>query len=1155
MSSDCTIAARHCPQARPSRFTRFARTVCIGLVSVSVMPSVAAATGRTEACNAALQYGSPLGHWDLSLGSDRTSTLVLTLPANRNVLWVARETGVDVDLEVSSANTVELRVGNPVRRYGVLRGIWRSDASGRAMIRVRATADGGPGSRVVLQAFSSEALQPDPCQAVVQALVAGDTDFARARLISAGRAGPNAGSAGDLYARAFQDYERAFMGLAPANIAIRAEVAHAIATLLCDDTERWREAERWSTLAARLFQNQGNSMGRASAESLQAITWMQLAQLPDAASAADPIRRDSRTHMINALHQLLRLAAFYERRRERFDAATQLNLAGLTLFNMGKYDSALASYRHSQALYEGSGERYHLALVLQNIALVDWDLGRSSAALNGFRRALDLVSVADSPDLYALILNNLALANRTVGRLDSALELHARALDASSQIQDNGERGRSLFGIGMVYSAVGDRRLAADFLHQALDLSVREGEGRDQVSALRALAMIEAQDGHHEEAIRLDREALVHATGPIVRAHLLVQIADSESLLGRNQAAATDLALARNIPQADDVVSRALVQFQGGVLNYRAGRLPVARSQLRAALSTYRAFGLDAAAFDADVALARVDMAAGDLKQADRHLSAGLELSEMLRVQVADPELRATSMQPLRPAFDLKVDLLARAHQKAVTAGDLKGAERAAHAALTVAERSRARVMRDIALADYTHQTEARVERLLRHKSELLADIAAHEDRLEANGIPSTTDARVAEIRADVARLRQQLAVLDSQLATLSRSARAASSDQTGVLKLPPDVAVISYWLGASDAYAWLQTQSHVWFVNLGSAEALRAAAEAAHLAYRNVSGASMEERLRSGESLSRLALQPLLLEVPAGVTRLIIVPDGPMHYVSFAALPMRPDAGDSFLIGKYEVAYGSSIAAVQAMARPRPAEGMLLVADAVYGADDPRLVHTLGQRPALMADVPRLRSAVNMAALERLPATAAEASRIAQLASPLPVDYLEGFAATREAVLSRPLERYRYIHFAVHATTDSEIPQLSSLVLSTYNADGRPHEDRIWAGDLMGRRFNARTVVLSACDTALGRDIGGDGLFSLRYVVLARGAQSVVASLWAVPDRSTATLMQSFYRGLLQENRRPESALTLAMREMLDQGTRDPALWAPFTATITSLQ
>jgi len=126
---------------------------------------------------------------------------------------------------------------------------------------------------------------------------------------------------------------------------------------------------------------------------------------------------------------------------------------------------------------------------------------------------------------------------------------------------------------------------------------------------------------------------------------------------------------------------------------------------------------------------------------------------------------------------------------------------------------------------------------------------------------------------------------------------------------------------------------------------------------------------------------------------------------------------------------------------------------------------------------------------------------------------------------------------------------------MSTYDAQGRPFEDRIWAGDLMARRFNAETVVLSACQTALGRDIGGEGLFSLRYVVLARGAQSVIASLWSVPDRSTSTLMQAFYKGLLEDHMQPESALTQAMRRSLKEGSRDPLFWAPFTATVASLK
>ncbi len=1034
----------------------------------------------------------------------------------------------------------------------------RTDSSGRATINLHAMVDGGMGTRVTLQAYPFDAFQPPTaCQLVTQALAAGDTAFAQARQIAAGLLAANPGSAEALFDRAYQQYVRAFVGLAPENLAIRAEVAHGIAALLCKYLGLWREADHWSALAARLFELEGNANGRADALSLQAWAWMELAQLPDAATAADPVRGDSHALVRKTLQQLHRLAVFYMQRHELFDAAEQFNYAGLTLYNAGEYEHALESYGRARKLYTESGDHFHLALALQNIALVQWDLGRSSAALKTFRSALNLINAREYPDLSALILDNAGLANRTAGHLDTALAMHAQALELTERVQDGSEHGLSLFGIGMVYSTAGDRPLAANFLRQALEVSSREGEGRDLVSVLRALAMVEAQEGHHEEAIRLDREALAHATGPIVRVHLLAQIADSESLLGRDQAATHDLALARKIPQTDDALSRAVLEQERGVLDYRAGRLVEARTRLQAALTTDNALGLDAAAFDADVAMARVDSAAGASRRALRDLDAGLRLSEVLRVQVSDPELRATSMEPLRPAFELKVDLLAQAYQRADSTGNAQDAERAARDALAVTERSRSRVMQDIALADYSQGTEAGVDHLLSHKSQLLGDLAAHEDRLEARGVRSTTDPRVAPIRADIAVLREQLALVDSQLAVLSRPAPRSSRDRAKAIGAPPpDAAIIAYWIGATDAYAWVQTQSQTRLFDLGSADAVRKSADAVHSAYNNADGGTIELRLHTGAQLSRLVLQPVLLQLPSSVTRLAIVPDGPLHYISFATLPMRSDAEDSFLIGKYEVAYGSSVATLLARrGSTQSADGMLLVADAVYGKDDPRLLQPVAYRPTPAAEPLRLRSGLSTADLQRLPATATEASAIAQLAGPLKVDQLEGFQATREAVLSRPLERYRYIHFAVHATTDAEIPQLSSLLLSNYDNNGRRVEDRIWAGDLMDRRFNAQTVVLSACDTALGRDIGGEGLFSLRYVVLARGAQSVVASLWSVPDRSTATLMRVFYQGLLRENRKPETALTLAMRQMLQQGPRDPEFWGPFTATVASLQ
>src|SRR5262249_44894276 len=144
---------------------------------------------------------------------------------------------------------------------------------------------------------------------------------------------------------------------------------------------------------------------------------------------------------------------------------------------------------------------------------------------------------------------------------------------------------------------------------------------------------------------------------------------------------------------------------------------------------------------------------------------------------------------------------------------------------------------------------------------------------------------------------------------------------------------------------------------------------------------------------------------------------------------------------------------------------------------------------------------------LPRLPGAAKEAAAIAALMPPDSIDRLDGFEANRERFLASRLNEYRLIHIASHATMDSEIPQASALILSTLNASGQPMDGRVLGADIMGLRLHADTVVLSACDTALGKNVAGEGLIGLQYAVLARGARSVISSLWPAIDQVTAEL------------------------------------------------
>jgi CHAT domain-containing protein len=1105
-----------------------------------------------------LSGASRLGGWSLELGSSRTASTTLALPPNRLLALEAAESGVDITLEVSPSPGVTLLADNPVRRSGIQRLLIHTGPSGAVNVTARAKLHAGVGSKVDLRAIDADPTGlSEACHSVLEAITSADQAYASAQKISTGQPGTTKASASDLYGRARRNYELAFANLEPeTELLLRAELAHAIAALLYQDLGQWQESARWSTSAAALFLSAHDAYGRARTQALQAAAWMELAALPNPSTATEVTRHDSHELLRHAEDLLISLASFHEKRGEYLDAALQRNNYALAAYYEGAYESALRAYSKALVLYGKLGYAYGLAQVTQNMALAEADLGRESAALAAYQRALKLISVEDSPTLYADVLNNCGLTNANAGHLDIALAQHAQALELGTRIQSRPLQARSLFGVARVYDAAGDADQAGEFLHEALDIWGENAEARSRVAALRLLADIEAQRNHLDQSIRLERQALGLATDAVIRIRLLVQIADSESLLAQSAAARDDLSLASQIAAHAGPVIRGVVDLQRGILEFRQGHLDAARHFTHAALVIDRASGLDARAFDALVALSRIEAAAGRPDRALRYLDRGLDLSEVIRAQASNPELRATSMQPLRPAFDLEVELWVQRSQRALTAGDRAGAERAARAALEVTERSRARAMQDIALTNYTGVTAGTLGPLLARKSELIHDIAAHQDRLEEGGVRSPLLATA--LRRDVSHLREDLTLLDSRLAVLGGVAHADRAEPALKLdRLPTDTAIVAYWVGESRAYAWVVSRAALQLVELGSSATLRQSAGAAHAAFNDLSTTSSADRLQADENLSRTVLRPLLKLVAPDIKRLVIIPDGPLHYVSFAALPVRAEAHDSFLVRQYEMAYGSSIGSLL-RTTPRSIttdESMLLVDDAIYGRDDPRLPeHPGGTLLASVREPPRLRSGLVPAALERLTATAEEGAAILRAASPMTVDHLEGFAATRDAVLGRPLERYRYIHFAVHATTDARIPQLSSLIFSTHDSRGHPVEDRIWAGDLITRQFNASVVVLSACDTALGTDIDGEGLLGLRYVVLARGAQSVVASLWAVPDRTTEMLMQNFYRGLLSEHRRPESALASAMQQILQQGTRDPALWAGFTATVGSL-
>src|SRR6185312_5060031 len=279
---------------------------------------------------------------------------------------------------------------------------------------------------------------------------------------------------------------------------------------------------------------------------------------------------------------------------------------------------------------------------------------------------------------------------------------------------------------------------------------------------------------------------------------------------------------------------------------------------------------------------------------------------------------------------------------------------------------------------------------------------------------------------------------------------------------------------------------------------------------------------------------------------RLVVVPDGALWGVSFAALP--DPAGGAPLVAGHEIVTLPSASVLSrlraAAAGLRPAAGTVaVVADPVFSADDPRVTPA----PAVPTAAPGSRGGT-VAQLERLPFSRAEAQAILSMAPKQETFAALDFDASRETVLSGRLAGYRIVHFATHTVLNTENPELSGVVLSRVDSHGRPRDGFLRLGEIYKLHLPADLVVLSACRTALGREIRGEGLVGLTRGFFSAGARQVLVSLWPVEDRATAELMRIFYREMLGQGRSPAAALRAAQIAMWkDQGWRSAYNWAGF--------
>jgi CHAT domain-containing protein len=305
---------------------------------------------------------------------------------------------------------------------------------------------------------------------------------------------------------------------------------------------------------------------------------------------------------------------------------------------------------------------------------------------------------------------------------------------------------------------------------------------------------------------------------------------------------------------------------------------------------------------------------------------------------------------------------------------------------------------------------------------------------------------------------------------------------------------------------------------------------------------ASDAVQVDAATQLSQILLEPVAGQL--GNKRLLIVSDGILHYLPFAALPKPGTAGKNqvpLLVDHEIVSLPSASIQIELQHRANskaPTKTLAMLADPIFSRDDQRFQH---RAPDLTTDVETLYS--------RLPATRQEASQILALVPSAKRLLKLDAAASRRIAMSPELAQYRIVHFASHGILNSQNPQRSGMVLSIVNDQGALQRSLLSTADVFNLKLSADLVVLSGCTTALGKEIQGEGLIGLTGGLMYAGAKQVVAGLWDVNDDSTALLMTHFYQGMLSQGLPAVAALRAAQLKLWQsQNWQAPYYWAAFT-------
>ena len=793
-----------------------------------------------------------------------------------------------------------------------------------------------------------------------------------------------------------------------------------------------------------------------------------------------------------------------------------LNAIAVSYYRLGDVVKALDYFGQALKLRREQGDRSGAAPTLGNIAMVFTRMGEYQQALDNLREALDLQRAIGDHRSEGPSLGQIAATYRAFGEFQTAIEYYEQALPLLSQRELRSDEATALAGMGAAYDALDQKEKALDFYDQSLKLVQKIGDRLSEAATLITMGRTNTSIGKFAQAHQeYDRAA-----------EIMREVGD-----------------------------------RGGEAKVLSGlgAVYLATGDYSSAIEiSNRALNLAREVIDVDTentalySLARAYRSIGNLDEARDRIEESLRLVETTRAKVLSTDLRAAYFATVIKQYEFYIDLLVQLH----SIHPSQGYDRAAFEA---SERAHARNLVDtlrVAQADTTHGVDPELLTQEKDRRRLVNEKAAEQTKLlSRTHTAAQADVVARELESllsDYERIKDRVRSSNPKYADLTSSASLSLSEiQSSILD--SNSVLLEFSLGDNRSFLWVVSTDRLLTFELPPRATIERTARAVYESWKRP-GTSRDEN--KAALFSDLIFKNAYAAVRG--KRLLIVADGVLHYIPFGALPVPGHATASVgprLIAAHEVISlpSASTAAVlreETKFREKTTKAAAVFADPVFSADDLRVgkkIDGLGSSSTREV-VERSAAEVGITSFERLWSSRTEANTIQSLFARGDTLAALDFNANREKVLTSRLEDYRILHFATHSLINSSHPELSGIVLSLVDANGEPQNGFLRMNEIYGLKLRSELVVLSACETALGKDVRGEGLIGLTRGFMYAGSPRVIASLWRVPDRATSELMKRFYEGLFRGGLPPAAALRAAQLDMRKTSRwSSPYYWAGF--------